>query len=208
MPRGSEALTNARRDEIITACAMLYETMNYDEITLTEIAEYTSFTRPSIYNYFHTREEIFLALLRREYEQWTASLDSLAPTGRAGAKEEFAAEVACALEMRVQLLHLLAASLYDMEQNSRIERLVELKTAFGASLTALDNCLGRFFPAMSAQERSGFVGSFLPLMNGIYPYSYSTDKQREAIKLAGLDFKCRNIYEIAYPIIIKLLGEY
>lgn len=77
MPKGSEELTNARKNEIISACAALYETMSFQDITLKEIGKQTSFTRTSIYNYFHTKEEIFLALLQREYEMW--SIDLMAP---------------------------------------------------------------------------------------------------------------------------------
>ena len=66
MPRGSEELTNARKAEIVNACAVLYETRSFKEITLKEIGEKTSFTRTSIYNYFQTKEEIFLALFQRE----------------------------------------------------------------------------------------------------------------------------------------------
>ena len=44
MPRGSEELTNSRKNEIISACAKLYETMSFKEITLKEIGEKTSFT--------------------------------------------------------------------------------------------------------------------------------------------------------------------
>ena len=67
MPRGSEALTNARKEEIVDACERLYATMDFRDVTIREIGKATSFTRTSIYNYFETREEIFLALLQREY---------------------------------------------------------------------------------------------------------------------------------------------
>ena len=77
MPRGSEELTNARRDEIITACAALYETMGFRDITIRDIGEKTSFTRTSIYNYFQTKEEIFLALFQREYERWREDLEAV-----------------------------------------------------------------------------------------------------------------------------------
>lgn len=77
MPRGSEELTNARKAEIVNACAVLYETRSFKEITLKEIGEKTSFTRTSIYNYFQTKEEIFLALFQREYEAWIEDLDAL-----------------------------------------------------------------------------------------------------------------------------------
>lgn len=80
MPRGSEELTNARKAEIINACAKLYDTKNFKEITLKEIGEKTSFTRTSIYNYFQTKEEIFLALLQQEYEKWIDDLKKCCTT--------------------------------------------------------------------------------------------------------------------------------
>ena len=58
MPKGSEELTNSRKEEIVNACAQLYETVPFKEITLREIGSKTSFTRTSTYNYFHTKEEI------------------------------------------------------------------------------------------------------------------------------------------------------
>ena len=70
MPKGSKELTASRKEEIITACEELYKTMSFKEITIKEIGNTTSFTRTSIYNYFQTKEEIFLALLQREYERW------------------------------------------------------------------------------------------------------------------------------------------
>ena len=37
MPKGSEELTNARKEEIIGACAALYETMSFKDITIRDI---------------------------------------------------------------------------------------------------------------------------------------------------------------------------
>ncbi len=78
MPNSSAELSNARKKEIVAACRKLYKTMRYREITLGEIAEETSFTRPSIYNYFETKEEIFLALSKRSTRStpriWTGSV--------------------------------------------------------------------------------------------------------------------------------------
>ena len=41
MPRGSEELTNARKEEIINACAELYGTMGFREITI-RLSDYLS----------------------------------------------------------------------------------------------------------------------------------------------------------------------
>lgn len=74
MPAGSIERANARKEEIINACEKLYQTMSFKDITLKEIGKETSFSRTSIYNYFQTKEEIFLALLKREYDAWIGEL--------------------------------------------------------------------------------------------------------------------------------------
>ena len=78
MPKGSKELTDARRKEIVDACQELYQSMSFKEITIKEIGKVISFTRTSIYNYFQTKEEIFLALLQREYAAWNEELDQAA----------------------------------------------------------------------------------------------------------------------------------
>ena len=70
MPKGSPERTAARKEEIINACEKLYQTMSFKDITLKEIGNETSFSRPTIYNYYQTKEEIFLALFEREYVWW------------------------------------------------------------------------------------------------------------------------------------------
>ena len=77
MPKGSPELTASRRNEIIRACEKLYQTMSFKQITLKEIGNETSFSRPTIYNYFETKEEIFLALFEEEYERWNADLEKI-----------------------------------------------------------------------------------------------------------------------------------
>ena len=130
MPKGSPELTNARREEIINACKKLYQTMSFKEITLKEISNETSFTRTSIYNYFQTKEEIFLALLQREYGLWNDELNEMIKSFSALTKDEFADKLARSLENRSQLLKLMSMNHYDMETGSRPERLAEFKAAY------------------------------------------------------------------------------
>ena len=205
MPRGSEELTQARKEEIIRACASLYETMSFKDITIKEIGAVTSFTRTSIYNYFQTKEEIFLALFQQEYEKWITDLEELAANHEALTNDELAQELARSLEKRVLLLKLLSMNLYDMEENSRIERLVEFKAAYGNSIQAVARLLEKFRPQMGPADRQQFLYTFFPFMYGIYPYAVVTDKQREAMKEAGTDFVYMSIYDMAYIGIKRLL---
>ena len=163
MPKGSETLTNARKEEILNACAKLYESMGFRDITIRDIGKETSFTRTSIYNYFQTKEEIFLALLQREHEAWKADLLSILSSHEALSPEGFAEELAASLEKRGCMLKLMSMNLYDMEGSSRMENLVAFKKVYADVLRALDRCLRTFFPAMTEQERQEFRYSFFPL---------------------------------------------
>ena len=202
MPRGCAALTNARREEIICACKELYKTMSFKEITIKEIAAYTSFTRPSIYNYFETKEEIFLSILQQEYERWVEELCRVTAENAALSKQQVAEKLATSLENRELLLKLMSMNHYDMEANSRMERLVEFKSAYGASLTAVDALLQKFCPDV---DRNAFLYNFFPFIYGIYPYAVVTEKQREAMEQAGIHYQYHTIYELAYHCALKLL---
>ena len=206
MSKGSEELIAARKEEIITACAELYKTMSFKDITIKEIGNATSFTRTSIYNYFQTKEEIFLALLQREYELWNSRLKEIRAGHEEMTREEFADALAHSLEERKNLLKIMSMNHYDMEENSRIERLIEFKVVYGQSLAEVRNCLDKFFPEMTVQDKQDFIFSFFPFMFGIYPYTVVTEKQREAMTQAKVNYVYMSIYEIVYAEVKKLLG--
>ena len=206
MPKVTKERSNARRDEIINACAELYETTCFKDLTLKDIGKATSFTRTSIYNYFQTKEEIFLALLEREYDLWNADLTDILENNESLSADEFADKLARSLEKRERLLKLMSMNHYDMESSSRIENLTEFKRSYGRSLQLVTRCTEKFFPAMSAGEVRNFVYIFFPFMFGIYPYTYVTDKQREAMKNAEADYVFMSVYEITFSCVKNLLS--
>lgn len=205
MPKGSEELTNARKEEIVNACASLYETMGFKDITIRDIGAKTSFTRTSVYNYFQTKEEIFLALLQREHEAWTADLETIAYEHDELTVDEFADELARTLEKRGCMLKLMSMNLYDMEGNSRIENLVAFKVAYADALKSVSGCLEKFFPRMKAGDIKEFLYAFFPFLFGIYPYTTATDKQKEAMELAHVNYAHYSIYEITKSFVTKML---
>ena len=74
--------------------------------------------------------------------------------------DEIASELARTLDERHQLLKLLAMNHYDMEENSRIELLVEFKESYGNALRAVLAMLTKFRPDMSIEEKQTFVYTF------------------------------------------------
>ena len=69
-------LVDERKEEVINACKKLYQKLDFKDINIKLIGSEISVGRTSIYNYFQTKEEIFLALLEREYLKWNEDLSS------------------------------------------------------------------------------------------------------------------------------------
>ena len=206
MPKGSPERTAARKEEIIRACEKLYQTMGFKEITLKEIGKETSFSRPTIYNYFQTREEIFLALYKLEYDRWNAELEAILERNETLTRRQLADQIARSLEKREQLLKLLSMNNYDIEAHSRQELLSEFKAAYGESMRNIDRLLVKFCPEMSGPERQNFLYVFFPFLFGVYPYTTVSEKQRKAMSDAGVDFMYQSIYEITCNCLIRLLN--
>ena len=196
-----------KRNEIINACEQLYQTMNFREITLKEIGTITSFSRPTIYNYFQTKEEIFLALFQREYDRWNEDLTAILNENAKLTKAELSEKIAASLAGRDQLLKLLSMNNYDMESNSRQEMLTAFKQSYGQSMQLMSMLLEKFCPDMSAADIQDFIYTFYPFMFGIYPYTAVTEKQSAAMKEAGIHYVNHTVYELTYSCLIRLLGE-
>lgn len=201
MTKSTPEMVAERREEIINACETLYRTHSFKEITLKDISSATSFSRPTIYNYFETKEEIFLALFRREYDRWNEDLSRIRQENEHLSREQLADRIAASLEKRSQLLKLLAMNNYDMERSSRPELLADFKQAYGESMRNVDQLLKKFCPEMTEADRQEFIYIFFPFMFGIHPYTAVTDKQRKAMEDAGVGF----VYQSAYQLICACL---
>ena len=205
MFKGTPGLISERREEIINACEKLYRTMSFKEITLKEIGKATSFSRPTIYNYFHTKEEIFLALYEREYVLWNRELEGILAESGTLTPHALADRIALSLTHRIQLLKLLSMNNYDMEANSRQELLTSFKKAYGRSMENIRRLLERACPDRGPEEIRRIIYVFFPFMFGLHPYAFATEKQKAAMKEAGVDFAFLTVYELAHACLSSLL---
>ena len=207
MPKGSPDLAVARREEILSACAKLYESRLFRDITIRDIGDATSFGRTSIYNYFQTKEEIFLALLQQESGAWIDDLRALAAAEGARGAEALAAGLAETLSHRELLLKLLTVNLSEMEESCRDERLADFKRTFAAAFGAVDRCFVAYCPRMDGPARKRALYAFFPFLYGVYPYTVSSEKQRRAIETAQIDFQTHSAYDLIRCFLEQLLGK-
>lgn len=194
-----------RKKEIILACEKLYKKMSFRDITIKDIAKETTFTRASIYNYFETKEEIFLALYEKEYYFLNDDLEEILKSVKKFTKSSFADNIAKTLEKRVMLLKLMAMNNYDMEENSRLECLISFKLAYLKTIGTFSKLLSKFNPLLSKKEINDIIYMFYPFIYALYPYSYVTEKQMKAMELAGHKWNKNTIYKLTYNFMMKIL---
>lgn len=136
---------------------------------------------------------------------WTGDIEKLTDKVGEYSREELALEIAGSLQKRKLLLKLLSVNLYDLEENSRMERLVNFKTAYGNSKKALWKLIRKCYPELKDYAIKDFIKMFLPYLHGIYPYAFATDKQIEAMDRVGIEYEKTTIKELVYLGLMKLL---
>jgi phenylalanyl-tRNA synthetase alpha subunit len=102
-------------------------------------------------------------------------------------------------------LKIMSMNHYDLEENSRMELLVEFKVSYGNAMKTIMAMLEKFRKDMDFEKRQEFVYSFFPFMFGIYPYTVVTKKQKEAMKLAGVDYTYSSLYNLTFVAVRRML---
>ena len=194
-----------RRNEIILAAEKLYKKIGFKDITIKDIAKETTFTRASIYNYYETKEEIFLDLYTKEYVKWAEELVILLDSKEKLTKKILIEYVSRSLEKREQLLKLMSMNNYDMEANSRIEFLVEFKKAFINGINIFSKLLYKYNKKYINDSVDRVIYSFFPFIYGLYPYSHVTSKQKKAMEKAGHKWQKNTIYKLTYNFLNEIL---
>ena len=195
------------KNEILDVCEQIYREQGFYGVTIKEISTKTSFTRQAIYTYFETRDEILLGLLKREYEVWADDLKKIEAIRTSLTRKQLAEEIAHTLEDREVLLRLQNMNLYEIEQNSRVERLAEFKENYAHVISVLDSILEKQFPDTDTIERENIYLSFMSFLFGVYPFVFHTEKQLEAMKMAGVSQSETSIFKMVYECVIRLLPD-
>ena len=73
------------------------------------------------------------------------------------------------------------------------------------SMKLLRSGLKSLSSGISPEAEEGFIYAFYPFLFGIYPYTNATQKQQEAMRLAGIKYPTYTIKELSYSFISRQL---
>lgn len=164
-----ESEVTARKENILNAAAELLLTEDYDNITLATISQKTNISRPSMYNYYKTKEEIFLDLMVREYLAWQSELEDLFP--RRVSRETFCKRLARSLIKQHLLIRLFSVRQFQLEKkmgDEKMNRFYETVKPFFDTFTAM---LNKQFPSTEKSKLDMFKIQFTLYCYSVYPMS-------------------------------------
>lgn len=172
-----------RRDAILTAARAHFSELDYEEISLNGIAREAGFSKPNVYRYFTTREEIFLAIFEEEQGQFVDAL--IARLKRIRTKDPVdaiaRAWVEVALKHRVWL-DLLPQLSTSMERNSSVEQIVEFKKVGYERFGRLIEAFHSVYPTIDQVGWASVAQCGYSLMAGLWPHANPGDNVVEAMQ--------------------------
>jgi AcrR family transcriptional regulator len=204
--RTKEQITSRQR-EIVDACDVLFSQHGYEGINFKVISEMTSFKRPTIYHYYKTKDEVLLDLLKREMLDWNASMQRAIHDTEAMTEEQYCSLLVETLASREKMLKLLTILMTTIENQCRLEKLADFKKESGCTLAAIREGLDKYFPHGDPSKKNFFMASFMSYVHGLYPLSFPTKKQIDAVSMAGREYNPPDFRDTLYHGILLLLHD-
>lgn len=195
--RTQEQITN-RQEEIIRACERLFEESGYDGVNFKAVSELTTFTRPTIYTYYKTKDEALLDLLEGKLFRYQEDLKSWMKREQSLTRDEYSRQLTELLMKHEMMLKLWSILFTLLEHNCRVERLAEFKKQIIQVLGTVHETVTKFFPEAKEQDKGIFVSALMSFLLGLYPMSHMTEKQNEAIRMAGIMYEAPDFYGTCY----------
>lgn len=184
----SENQIQDRIKEIIDATSSIYNSVGYDGLNFSIISEYTKITRPNIYKYFKTKDEILLVILKDDLKSFISALTKSFKINKLYSLYEISEIWTDKLAEHERLLDLYGFLFTTIEKNASLESLAEFKKEFISMNLQLMDFTTQLFPTASEELIQNFTYYQLTLACGIYSISKLSKIQLEAIKLSGFNF--------------------
>lgn len=171
-----------RRQAILETADRLWRDHSYASLTMDRVAEAAKVAKGTLYLYFQTREQMFLALLEDAITEWFAYFDGRLRGGRSAWTADRAAEVlARSFEERPSLRRLLALLEPVFEQNIDRATTLAFKRMLLERMSVTGVLLERRLPELAPGDGLRMLLHLRALLVGIHQMADNSAVVREAI---------------------------
>ncbi len=176
---------NKRDIKKVTKTLILKE--GYAHVNISEISKGTNIKRGAIYNYYQKKEDIYLDLLNDEINIYLDELINIHIENKTN--KEFIDMIVDNLEASPIILILLPIMLPIIEPEASLEGLTNFKKEYSLILEKFFIIFKRKYPKKDDNLIYNNILTFASLINGFYPMSNVSKKQKEAIKKSKIKYE-------------------
>lgn len=192
-----------RKKEIISTVKEMFETIDYQDISMKTISEKISIARSSLYCYYNNKEEIMLDLLKNDYINWLNKTINIFYNDKSTI-DELTNNLTKNYLSNINLLKIISIYLSDIETHVSIEKLIDFKSSFVDLLPKLKTAIKFYFKNITIENVDNLYNSIFMLTHSLYPKINPNNNQKKAMELIGMEV-CSNPYQFTYNYISFIL---
>ncbi|WP_027480829.1 TetR/AcrR family transcriptional regulator [Deinococcus pimensis] len=196
----------ARREAILDAASRVWDERGYASATMTDVARETRLAKGTLYLYFRTKEELFLALLARQLWTWFDRVDAdLAALSAPQEARTLAAHLTEALRGTHRMVDLLTLLSAILEQNVPIEATLAFKAGLGERLRRTGGVMERLLPHLREGQGARVLLHFSALVVGLHQVATPVPAAKAATLDPQLHFLVLDFHEELHVALTALL---
>ena len=158
----------AKRQVIQTAALQMFKRTSYNEVTMSAIADKTKLAKGTLFLYFPTKEELFLALMEAQLIEWFDAVDTQLDALKEKSISAVASLFADSLDERAEFTRLLAIHSTILEQNVSYESIFKHKQLILQRLVGAGARLEKSLPFLQAGLGAHFILQCQALVVGLW----------------------------------------
>lgn len=177
-----------RINEIVSITIELYKKLGYERLTYSEISKHTDFTRPNLYKYFKTKEEILLYAIRDEFEKMVENLEIAFEITKSYTPKDISivwSETVCKHDTLLDIYSILYSIL---EKKVSVEALAKFKKDMIPMQMPLISLCQRLIPNADIGKIENFIFYQMTIAFGLYSATKLNELQSQAIILSGMAY--------------------
>lgn len=197
-----------RRQAILDSAAGMFASASYESVTMAEIASKLGLVKGTLYLYFKTKEELFLALIEQGFVNWFNAIDaSLGELPEGQSAGDIARLLATSLRGRTEFVRLVAILGTALEQNIEANSALRFRTLLLQRMTQTGGLIEAYLPFLRAGEGQKMLMRIHALIVGLHHLAKPAPVveqvlQEPALRPLLVDFE----QELAMSIELLLLG--
>ncbi len=178
---------NDRIYQIVEAAKQIYQESGYEGLSFSKISQHTKFTRPNIYKYFNTKDEILLVILKDELEKYIISFISKFDRSKRYTAREISEIWADVFLENSYFLEIYSLLYIVIEKNTSVEALISFKKEAQIFFEQLNNFVSTLFPTLDKAKVSLLARDVLMSAYGFYVMTNKNENQEKASKVIIFD---------------------